>query len=113
MHLCCVCVGSFKGEACHLSVQSINYKSHPLSPIKNKIKNQQRLIFKDQKWRGALTRDSKNMTSGLYSIHVHTIYQGFSKFTFKGPNRNYHQRQKVRNNCYYKTCFYKHAYYFI
>ncbi len=36
--------------------------------------------------------------------------QGFSKFTFKGPNRNYHQRQKVRNNCYYKTCFYKHAY---
>ncbi len=42
-----------------------------------------------------------------------TIDQGFSKFTFKGPNRNYHQRQKVRNNCYYKTCFYKHAYYFI
>ncbi len=39
--------------------------------------------------------------------------QGFSKFTFKGPNRNFHQRQKVRNNCYYKTCFYKHAYYFI
>ncbi len=36
--------------------------------------------------------------------------QGFSKFTFKGPNRNYHQHQKVRNNCYYKTCFYKHAY---
>ncbi len=41
------------------------------------------------------------------------IGQGFSKFTFKGPNGNYHQRQKVRNNCYYKTCFYKHAYYFI
>ncbi len=39
--------------------------------------------------------------------------QGFSKITFKGPNRNYHQRQKVRNNCYYKTCFYKHAYNFI
>ncbi len=42
-----------------------------------------------------------------------TLNQGFSKFTFKGPNGNYHQRQKVRNNCYYKTCFYKHAYYFI
>ncbi len=38
--------------------------------------------------------------------------QGFSTFTFKGPNLNYHQRQKVRNN-YYKTCFYKHAYNFI
>ncbi len=33
------------------------------------------------------------------------IYQGFSKFTFKGPNLNYHQRQKVQNICYYKTCF--------
>ncbi len=42
-----------------------------------------------------------------------TLVQGFSKFTFKGPNGNYHQRQKVRNNCYYKTCVYKHAYYFI
>ncbi len=41
------------------------------------------------------------------------IQQGFSKFRFKGPNRNYHQSQKVRNNCYYKTCFYKHAYNFI
>ncbi len=32
------------------------------------------------------------------------VMQGFSKFTFKGPNGNYHQRQKVRNHCYYKTC---------
>ncbi len=32
--------------------------------------------------------------------------QGFSKFTFKCPNLNYHQNQKVRNNCYYKTCFF-------
>ncbi len=44
---------------------------------------------------------------------VYSLGQGFSKFTFKGPNGNYHQRQKVRNNCYYKTCFYKHAYNFI
>ncbi len=29
-----------------------------------------------------------------------TLEQGFSKFTFKGPNGNYHQRQKVRNNWY-------------
>ncbi len=42
-----------------------------------------------------------------------SIKQGFSKFTFKGPNLNYHQHQKLRNNCYYKTCFYKHAYNFI
>ncbi len=34
-----------------------------------------------------------------------TIDQGSSKFTFIGPNLNYHQRQKVRNNCYYKTSF--------
>ncbi len=39
--------------------------------------------------------------------------QGFSKFTFKCPNGNYLQRQKVRNNCYYKNCLYKHTYYFI
>ncbi len=48
-----------------------------------------------------------------FSLDNTSLWQGFSKFTFKGPNRNYHQRQKVRNNCYYKTCFYKHAYYFI
>ncbi len=28
------------------------------------------------------------------------------QFTFKGPNLNYHQRQRVWNNCYYKTCFF-------
>ncbi len=26
-----------------------------------------------------------------------SIHQGFSKFTFKGPIPNYHQRQKVRS----------------
>ncbi len=35
---------------------------------------------------------------------LNPIEQGFSKFTLKGPNLNYHQPQKVRNN-YYKTCF--------
>ncbi len=39
------------------------------------------------------------------SPDLNPIEQGFSKFTLKGPNLNYHQPQKVRNNCYYKTCF--------
>ncbi len=48
-----------------------------------------------------------------------SIHQGFSTFTFKFkgpiPNLNYHQRQKVRNNCFKKktSFFYKHAYNFI
>ncbi len=42
-----------------------------------------------------------------------SIHQGFSKFTFKGPNLNYHQRQKVRNKLKKPSFFYKHAYNFI
>ncbi len=39
-----------------------------------------------------------------------TIDQGFSKFTFKGPNLNYHQRQRSEIIVITKLVFYKHAY---
>uniref|UniRef100_A0A673JP47 Tetraspanin n=1 Tax=Sinocyclocheilus rhinocerous TaxID=307959 RepID=A0A673JP47_9TELE len=39
------------------------------------------------------------IVAGVFIV-ISLLQQGFSKFTFKGPNLNSHQRQKVRNNYY-------------
>ncbi len=37
---------------------------------------------------------SEDLKKIIVALHKDGVDQGFSKFTFKGPNLNYHQRQK-------------------
>ncbi len=93
--------------------QTNNISDHTSQTCITKIAPQELIICFSFIRQEELTKLITALKPSIFVLDPIPLKQGFSKFTFKGLNLNYHQRQKVRNNCYYKTCFYKHAYYFI